>query len=203
MLTGLSLPHRLAQAVQRNGASRCRAVVALALVTLVASLLRVNGAEASEVLAPTTTVFLADPKLGVAGAIQSGDSIMYFEAIVPAGSTEMSTRLLDAVGRTIAISGHSMDSKWLSDTSYDPVAAAKSLSIAAELPSGLATALDQSVFGREAALLSRIAISASRSTPCIAALRGNSISGDSISGDSISGDSVKSHSISGDSISGD
>jgi hypothetical protein len=204
MLTGLSLPQRLARAVRRTCASRCRAVIALALVPLVASLLTVTRAEANETLAPvTTTIFLADPKLGIAGAIQSGDSIMYFEVITPAGSTEMSTRLLDAAGRTIAVSGHSMDSKWLSDTSYDSVAAAKSLSIAAKLSSGLATALDQSVFGREAAHLSGIAISASRSTPGTAALRDNSISGDSISGDSISGDSVKGHSISGDSISGD
>jgi hypothetical protein len=75
MLTGLSLPQRLARAVRRTWASRCGAVIALALVPLVASLLTVTSAEASEILAPAiTTIFLADPKLGIAGAIQSGDS---------------------------------------------------------------------------------------------------------------------------------
>ncbi len=204
MLTGLSLSQGLAGAVGRAWLGRCQGVISLALVPLFAALLLVSRADAVGVSpGASTTVFLADPKLGVVGAIKSGDAVMYFEAVAPAGSNTMSARLLDVAGRTIAIAGHSMDSEWVADTSYDAAAAAKSLSIAAMLPGGLASALDQSVFGREAARLSALAGAASRSTPGTAALRDDSISGDSISGDSISGDSAKGHSIAGDSISGD
>ena len=59
---------------------------------------------------PQITIFLADPQLGVVGVDQSGGNTLFFEARKPAGSTQLSARLLDASGRTIAISGHSMDS---------------------------------------------------------------------------------------------
>src|SRR5262252_1373941 len=85
----------------------------------------------------TVTVFLADPQLGVVGAYQGGGNTLYFEARTPDGSTAMSVRLLDADGRTIAISGTSMDSEW-STADYDAISAAQSLSLASALSSGLA-----------------------------------------------------------------
>lgn len=98
----------------------------------------------------TINVFLADPELGVVGAVVQGDpdaggTVLYFDEIVPAGSTAMSVRLLDAEGRTIAISGHSMDSTWLAapayGIAYDQNAAAQSLTLAPALSSGITSAI--------------------------------------------------------------
>lgn len=111
---------------------------------------------------PKTTVFLADPQLGVVGAYQSAGQTLYFEARSPEGSTQMSARLLDAVGRTIAISGHSMDRVWRENTSFDAASAAHSLSIAGTLPADLAHALDATVFAREIAAISALASAAAK-----------------------------------------
>jgi hypothetical protein len=114
-------------------------------------------------------VFLADPQLGVAGAVVQGDpnaggTILYFDEIVPAGSTAMSARLLDAEGRTIAISGHSMDSTWLATpefgTAYDQNAATESLTLAAALRNGIASALPAG-FAQEGAAIAGLADGAS------------------------------------------
>ncbi len=114
---------------------------------------------------PKTTVFLADSQLGVAGAYQSGGTTLYFEARTPEESTQMSARLLDAAGRTIATSGHSMDAQWLIDTHFDSVSATQSLSFAGALPAALASALDNAVFSREIALLSGLAAGAAQVSP--------------------------------------
>jgi hypothetical protein len=115
-------------------------------------------------------VFLADPVLGVAGAYQSGGKTLYFEARRPEGSEQMSARLLDAAGRTIAISGHSMDDLWLADTHFDPVSAAQSLSLAGALPAVLANVLDRTVFLREITALSNLAVDAVQVPPGTAAV---------------------------------
>src|SRR5215831_122596 len=86
---------------------------------------------------PQITILLADPQLGVVGVDQSGGNTLFFEARTPAGST-LSARLLDVSGRTIAISGHSMDSLWLDNADFNPADATQSLSLAAGLPSALA-----------------------------------------------------------------
>ena len=123
----------------------------------------------------TVTVFLADPQLGVVGAYQGGGNTLYFEARTPDGSTAMSVRLLDADGRTIAISGTSMDSEW-STADYDAISAAQSLSLASALSSGLATALPGGgVFSSEATALSNLATVVSQVAPGTAAVRADSV----------------------------
>jgi hypothetical protein len=117
------------------------------------------------------TVFLADPQLGIAGAYQTGGTTLYFEARTPDESTEMSVRLLDATGRTIAISGHSMDAEWLPKTLGDYARAAPSLTLAEGLPAALASAFDKTVFSREIALLSSLAAGAAHASPGSDALR--------------------------------
>src|SRR5215472_11315652 len=92
---------------------------------------------------PQITIFLADPQLGVVGVDQSGGNALFFEARTPAGSTQMSARLLDVSGRTIAISGHSMDSLWLATADFDAADATQSLSLAAGLPAALANVLNR------------------------------------------------------------
>src|ERR1700730_935302 len=84
--------------------------------------------------AQTITIFLADPQLGVVGAISNSNYRMYFDAKTPAGST-MSVRLLDDNGETIAISGHSMDSEWAGSTIYTANIAANALTMASALQS--------------------------------------------------------------------
>jgi hypothetical protein len=120
---------------------------------------------------PRTVVFLADPQLGVAGAYQSGGNTLYFEARTPEDSEQLSARLLDAAGRTIAISGHSMDDQWLADTHFDPASARQSLSLAGALPAALANALDGTVFLREITALSNLAVGAVQASPGTAAVR--------------------------------
>jgi len=112
--------------------------------------------------APKITIFLADSQLGVAGAYQYQGNIVYFEARTPDGSTEMSARLLDAWGRTIAISGHSMDDVWLQNGAFHAPSAARSLNLASALPTALASELDGQVFAGELGLLSNLALGASR-----------------------------------------
>src|SRR5215472_16390061 len=97
---------------------------------------------------PQITIFLADPQLGVVGVDQSGGNTLFFEARTPAGST-LSARLLDVSGRTIAISGHSMDSLWLATADFDSADATQSLSLAAGLPAALANVLNRNVFPNE------------------------------------------------------
>lgn len=113
--------------------------------------------------APKITIFLADYQLGVAGAYQYQGNILYFEARTPEGSTEMSARLLDAWGRTIAISGRSMDDVWLQNGAFDASSAAQSLTLASALSSALENELDGQVFAGELGLLSNLALGASRS----------------------------------------
>jgi len=120
---------------------------------------------------PKTTVFLADPQLGIAGAYQTGDATIYFETRTPDGSTEMSARLLDSTGRTIAISGHSMDAEWLPKTPVDNARAAQSLGLAGGLPAALAGAFDNIAFSSELALVSSLATGVKGASPDPAALR--------------------------------
>lgn len=112
---------------------------------------------------PQITIFLADPQLGVVGVAQGGGNTLFFEARTPAGST-MSTRLLDASGRTIAISGHSMDSLWLITADFDAADATQSLSLAASLPNPLSNALNPNVFPNELSAISNLALSAANLT---------------------------------------
>ena len=114
---------------------------------------------------PRLSVFLADKELGVAGAYQSGAETLYFEAETPTGSTQMSVRLLDGSGRTIAIAGHSMDSLWLASAGFDPAAANRSLSLAAELPNALANTLDGQLYVSEIAALSKLALGVAQAAP--------------------------------------
>jgi hypothetical protein len=111
------------------------------------------------------TIFVADPRLGVIGAYQSDGNTLYFETRTPDGSTQMSARLLDAAGRTIAISGHSMDAQWLAKPEFDVDAAAQSLSLAAALADQISTALPDAVFSREVAVLSNLAMGAAGVLP--------------------------------------
>jgi hypothetical protein len=111
---------------------------------------------------PKVTIFLADYQLGIAGAIQHQGNTLYFEARTPEGSTETSVRLLDAWGRTIAVSGHSMDDLWLQNGAFDAPSASRSLTIAAGLPAALESMLDAQIFGAEIAALSNLATGASR-----------------------------------------
>jgi hypothetical protein len=111
---------------------------------------------------PKTTLFLADYKLGVAGAYQYQGNTLYFEARTPDGSTEMSARLLDARGTTIAISGHSMDDVWLEYTGFEAASATKSLSLASALPNALSSELDGQLFAAEISELSKLALGAVR-----------------------------------------
>jgi len=119
---------------------------------------------------PETTVFLADPQLGVVGAYQSAGQTLYFEARSPEGSTQISARLLDAAGRTIAISGHSMDRVWRENTSFDAASAARSLSIAGTLPADLTHALDATVFAREIAAIAALASAAANAPAATGAI---------------------------------
>jgi hypothetical protein len=114
---------------------------------------------------PQITIFLADPQLGVVGVDQSGGNTLFFEARTPAGSTQMSARLLDVSGRTIAISGHSMDSLWLATADFDAADATQSLSLAAGLPNALANVLNRNVFPNEYTAISNLASSAAGVTP--------------------------------------
>jgi hypothetical protein len=114
---------------------------------------------------PQVTIFLADPQLGVVGVDQSGGNTLFFEARTPAGSTQMSARLLDVSGRTIAISGHSMDSLWLVTADFDAADATQSLSLAAGLPAALAGVLNRNVFPNEYTAISNLASSAAGVTP--------------------------------------
>jgi hypothetical protein len=114
--------------------------------------------------APQITIFLADPQLGVVGVDQSGGNTLFFEARTPAGST-LSARLLDASGRTIAISGHSMDSLWLLTADFNAADATQSLSLAAGLPNALANVLNRNVFPNEYTAISNLALSAAGMTP--------------------------------------
>jgi hypothetical protein len=120
---------------------------------------------------PKTTVFLADPQLGIAGAYQVGDATLYFEVRTPDESTEMSARLLDARGGTIAISGHSMDAEWSPKTPIDYATAAPSLGLAGGLPVALAAAFDKTVFSKEIALVSSLATGVINSSAGSNALR--------------------------------
>jgi hypothetical protein len=114
---------------------------------------------------PKTTVFLADRQLGVAGAYQSGADTLYFEAKTPSGSRQMSVRLMDAAGRTIALSGHSMDDVWLPYAGFDAASATRSLGLASALPNALANALDGRLFIGEITALSKVALGAARALP--------------------------------------
>src|SRR5215475_96736 len=114
---------------------------------------------------PQITILLADPQLGVVGADQSGGNTLFFEARKPAGSTQLSARLLDASGRTIAISGHSMDSQWLMNADFNPADATQSLSLAAGLPNALAKVLNRNVFPNEYTAISNLATGAANVTP--------------------------------------
>lgn len=140
--------------------SRCLVFGAL-VVTSVAVMLpasaRAQTLSIEPLSIPKTTVFLADPQLGIAGAYQIGDATLYFEARTPDESTEMSARLLDAAGKTIAISGHSMDVEWLPKTPVDYASATRSLRLAEGLPAALAEALDSTAFSHEIALVSTLA----------------------------------------------
>ncbi|HMF20084.1 MAG TPA: hypothetical protein VKE98_22950, partial [Gemmataceae bacterium] len=113
---------------------------------------------------PQITILLADPQLGVVGADQSGGNTLFFEARTPAGST-LSARLVDALGRTIAISGHSMDSLWLANADFNAADATQSLSLAAGLPAALAKVLNRTVFPNEYTAISNLASSAAGVTP--------------------------------------
>lgn len=114
---------------------------------------------------PKMTVFLADRQLGVAGAYQSGADTLYFEARTPSGSRQTSVRLMDAAGRTIAVSGHSMDDVWLPHADFDAASAGRSLALAGALPNALANALDGRLFIGETTALSRLALGAARALP--------------------------------------
>ena len=111
---------------------------------------------------PKTTIFLADYKLGVAGAYQYQGNTLYFEARTPDGSTEMSVRLLDGGGRTIAISGHSMDDVWREYLGFDAGSATRSLTLAGALPNALSNELDGQLFAAEVSALSKLALGADR-----------------------------------------
>jgi hypothetical protein len=127
--------------------------------------LSVRGhAQIQTVTAPTITVFLADPQQGVVGVCQGNGNTLYFEARTPEGSTQLSARLLDADGNTIAISGTSMDSAWLdNNATYTAASASQSLSLASALASRITTALPGgTVFSRETAALSNLAAAMSQ-----------------------------------------
>jgi hypothetical protein len=111
---------------------------------------------------PKTTIFLADQELGVAGAYQYHGNTLYFEARTPERSSEMSVRLLDAWGRTIATSGHSMDDVWLENSAFEAQSASRSLSVATGLPAALANELDAQIFAPEIDALSNLAFGASQ-----------------------------------------
>ncbi len=111
---------------------------------------------------PKITIFLADSKLGVAGAYQYQGNTLYFEARTPEGSTGMSARLLDAGGRTIAVSGHSMDDSWLTHSLIDPDSAAKSLNLAGAFANALSNELDPQIFAPEISALSTLALGSER-----------------------------------------
>lgn len=111
----------------------------------------------------TITVFLADSDMGVAGVCQGSGQTLYFEAATPRGSTQLSARLLDVDGRTIAISGHSMDSTWLGNTAYDSTIAAQSLTLASYLASHISLALPGgTAFSRESRAISNLATGAAQ-----------------------------------------
>jgi hypothetical protein len=112
--------------------------------------------------APKTTIFLADFELGVAGAYQDHGNTLYFEARTPEGSSQISVRLLDAFGRTIATSGHSMDSVWLENSAFEAQSASESLSLATALPTVLANQLNGQIFAPEIDALSNLALGASQ-----------------------------------------
>jgi len=130
---------------------------------------------------PKATVFLADPELGIAGAYQVGDATLYFEVRTPDESTEMSARLLDARGETIAISGHSMDDEWSPKTPIDYATAARSLGLAEGLPVAVAGAFDKTVLSKEIALVSSLAAGVMHATPDSEALRVDAIAEDQTS----------------------
>jgi hypothetical protein len=119
---------------------------------------------------PRLSVFLADRQLGIAGAYQSGVDTVYFEARTPVGSKQMSVRLLDAAGRTIAISGHSMDDVWLAHGGFDAASASRSLELASALPNALSNSLDTRLFGAEIAALSKLARGSAQVIPGTAAI---------------------------------
>jgi hypothetical protein len=124
--------------------------------------------------APQVTVFLADPQLGVVGAVVQGDTILYFESVTPAGST-LSARLLDSAGRTIAISGHSMDARWLASTDYDAVGAAQSLTLAPSLVNQVGSALPAgALFAQETAAIGNLARAGAMQTPGMVPLSADS-----------------------------
>jgi hypothetical protein len=142
-------------------AARHRSLLFGLVAVTLASVLPVQGQAQS----PTVTVFLADPQLGVVGVCQGGGNALYFEARTPEGSTQLSARLLDASGRTIAISGHSMDSLWLVNVDFSAADATQSLSLAAALPNALANVLNRNVFPNEYTAISNLALSTAGITP--------------------------------------
>jgi hypothetical protein len=146
--------------------SWCVGLSIVALATVVPILAQSQAL--TPVQAVKLSIFLADPQLGVVGAYQADGNTLYFEARTPDGSTQMSARLLDSIGRTVAISGHSMDAQWLAKPDFDAATAAQSLSLAASLPSPLATALPDAVFFREIMALSNLAAGAAKALPASA-----------------------------------
>jgi hypothetical protein len=154
--------------IQRFSSAAYRFSAIGLVVMAVAMMLSLHGQ--AQPASPASTsgkvaVFLADPQLGVVGAYQGGGQTLYFEARTPEGLTQMSARLLDAAGRTIAISGHSMDAQWLARTEFYPVSAVLSLSLAQTLPGVLKNALDAIVFAREITALSNLAVGAAQVSP--------------------------------------
>jgi hypothetical protein len=149
----------------------CIGFVAIPLTMVLPTLSRAQTTSVQPLSFPKVTVFLADPELGVAGAYQDDGNTLYFEARTPEQSTQMSARLLDAAGSTIAISGHSMDDQWLAVGGFEPVSAGQSLSLAGALPAALENALDGTVFRREITALSNLAIAAAQVPPAAAAAR--------------------------------
>jgi hypothetical protein len=111
------------------------------------------------------TMFLADPDLGVVGSYTLGADTLYFEARngqSKDGGDALSVRLLDASGRTIALSGHSMDARWLGSEHFDADAAAASQLLASPLAAQLDAVLADPVFAGERAALSRLASDTAR-----------------------------------------
>jgi hypothetical protein len=162
-----------AKSINTSPATRYRSLLFGLVAMIAASVLPVRAYAQIQPLitTPTVTVFLADPQLGVVGVCQGNGNLLYFEARTPDGTTQLSVRLLDAHGKTIAISGSSMDSDWLNST-YDATSAAQSMSLASALSSLIGTALPGgTVFSREATALSSLATGASQAAPATAAVR--------------------------------
>ena len=120
---------------------------------------------------PKITIFLADPVLGVVGACQSGATTLYFEARKPEGSLELSARLLDAAGRNIALSGHSMDAQWLTNTAFDADDATQSLGIAEACSKEFPKAFTGASSVQESAALTALVLGASQNKPTTEAAR--------------------------------